>query len=201
MKSIQGNKANSINKLLDFRQSVEYVNHVKRIVNQEFQKHKQILISEFSSHPVTVELEGGVSASNISNTLGGKGNLFAFIGFNSGDSPTQPIHFAFNNISLTQVLIKRDGRSESFVLYPSVDDIFKITPLPWADGRSWAEGIEDGISNLGHFLAKPTDDSRSGGGIQSKNQVSTQVFSKTPYISAMISKFENSIKNLDSLKI
>ena len=117
MKPIQGNKANNINKLLDFRQSVEYVNYVKQIVNQEFQKYKQILISEFSSHPVTVELEGGVNASNISGTLGGRGNLFTFIGFNAGDNPTQPIHFAFNNISLTQVLIKRDGRSESFVLY------------------------------------------------------------------------------------
>ena len=201
MKPVRGNTVNNINKLIDYRKSIQYVNHVKQIVTQEFEKHKAVLKRDFASHPVTVELEGGVNASNTSNTLGGKGNLFTFIGFNSGDSPTQPIHFALDNISLTQVLVKRDGTSSSFVLYPTEDDIFRITPLPWAEGRSWAEGIENGLSNLGHFLAKPSDNSRSGGGIQSQNQVSTRTFSKTPYISKMIKKFEHSIKNLNSLKI
>ena len=129
MKPVKGNKAHSIHKMIDYRTSVEYVSHVKNLVTQEFQKYKNELIRDFSSHPVTVEIENGVNASNISNTLGGKGNLFTFIGFNAGDNPTQAIHFALGNISLTQIVIKRDGTSNSFVLYPSADDIFKICLL------------------------------------------------------------------------
>ena len=38
---------------------------------------KKKLVDRFRNHPVTQEIEGGPSASNSSNTLGGRGNLFS----------------------------------------------------------------------------------------------------------------------------
>ena len=56
-----------------------------------FEKIKKEMIEEFLAHPVSVEILGGPNAENTSETLGGYGNLFSFIGFNEGDSPLQPI--------------------------------------------------------------------------------------------------------------
>ncbi len=197
MDSIQRKIKNAI----DFRKSADYVLHVNRIVNQRFNICKQNLIRDFNSHKVTKEIEAGKSSSNISNTLGGRGNLFSFIGFEPGDKPTLPIKEAINTITLTKIVINKDGSSQSYVMYPSANEIFKITPLPWAEGRSWAQGIENGISNFGYFLAKDSDKSRSGGGIQSEHQISSSQFSPRPYITAMINNFEKCISNLDSIII
>lgn len=186
----------NISKLIDFRKSIEYVKEVKTFVRSEFEVVKKNLINDFDNHVITREIEGGVDSSNISGTLGGRGNLFSFIGFKSGDSPTTPIRVALDKIVLTQTIIRRDGSSESYALYPLPDEIFRITPLPWADGRSWAEGIEKGMSNLGHFLNKPSSYSRSGGGIQSENSVSGAEFRPTPYITELIRNFERDISKL-----
>jgi hypothetical protein len=42
---------------------------------------KARLLQDLNNHPVTKEIESGETASNVSGTLGGKGNLFSFIGF------------------------------------------------------------------------------------------------------------------------
>ena len=47
---------------------------------------ERILIKQFESHPVTKEISGGSSSSNVSGTLGGYGNLFSFIGFHNNSS-------------------------------------------------------------------------------------------------------------------
>ena len=41
----------------------------------------------------------------------------------------------------TKLYLKSIG-VEFNVSIPTAQDIFAITPLPWATGRSWAEGIE-----------------------------------------------------------
>ena len=52
-----------------------------REVEVEIKKIQREMISEFENHPITRELEMGPGGQNISGTLGGKGNLFTFIGF------------------------------------------------------------------------------------------------------------------------
>ena len=52
--------------------------------NKVLERAKKIAIKEFNTHPVTRELRAGPEAQNVSNTLGGRGNLFSFIGFMSG---------------------------------------------------------------------------------------------------------------------
>lgn len=188
-----------INKAVDFRKSPEYNVYLKKIVVERFQSCKDTLLKDLLRHPVTREIQDGINASNLSNTLGGQGNLFSFIGFEQGDKPIEVIKKAIEDITITQTMINKDGSSQSYIMYPSVQELFDITPLPWASGRSWAEGIEKGISNLGYFLASGTRKSRSGKGIQSDHPISKNQFSPKPYLSPMIFKFEKCIHNLNNL--
>jgi len=65
---------------------------IRKSFQKAFQKKKNEMIADFLNHPVTLEIKGGISATNISGTLsGGSGNLFSFIGFDSKDDPIEPI--------------------------------------------------------------------------------------------------------------
>ena len=186
---------------LDYTKSREFVKAVQQVVRNRFLIIKENLISEFESHPVTVEISQGVNASNSSQTLGGKGNLFRFIGFESGSDPISPISQELSRIDITMTRVKRDGTSHTNVIYPSADDVFKITPLPWATQRSWAEGIEKGISNLGQFLNVKSEYSRAGAGIQGSNIDTGSSFRPVPYITLLIKNFEKEIINLSRANI
>jgi len=195
------NSASNIRKEIDFRKSIEYIKAVKQIINQEFNAAKLKLIDDFERHPVTREIEGGTSSSNISGTLGGKGNLFSFIGFKYGDKPTEVIREMFERIEITSITTQRDGFAKTHVLYPRPDDVFMVTPLPWADGRSWAKGIENGISNFGQYLDLKADASRAGRGLQNEKMETGLSFSPRPYITELITDFEKSILSLNRKKV
>ena len=152
-------------------------------------------------HPVTREIDSGKGGSNISGTLGGKSNLFSFIGFKYGDKPTEPIRDLLERIEITSILTRRDGFATTHVLYPRPDDIFRVTPLPWADGRSWAKGIENGISNFGQYVDVESRSSRSGRGLQNENLESGSTFSPTPYITDLILDFERAVSALNKKRI
>ena len=81
---------------------------IKKEFKKEFDKLKNQMIDEFLNHPVSVELAAGPSAGNISGTLGGVSNLFAFIGFSQGDDPLIPILKVLQSTSFRQVdIIKK----------------------------------------------------------------------------------------------
>ena len=195
------NSARNIAKELDFRKSIEYIKEIKEIINAEFSKAKTKLISDFEIHPITREIEGGTGASNISGTLQGRSNLYSFIGFKYGEKPLEPIKDLLDRVEITSILTRRDGFASTNVLYPTPDDIFRVTPLPWADGRSWAKGIERGISNLGQHIDVKSDASRSGRGLQNSNVESGLNFSPTPYITRIIGDFEKTINDLNRRQI
>ena len=52
-----------------------------KAARKKFKEIKQEMINEFLGHPITQEIMGGPSASNISGTLGGTRTLFGFFGF------------------------------------------------------------------------------------------------------------------------
>ena len=169
----------------------------EREIRDKFKNIKNELIKEFLSDPVTIEILQGASGSNISGPLGGVSNLFAFIGFDSGEQPISPILQSLENIQLTykQEIRKRGIGVEFEVSLPTAQDIFAITPLPWATGRSWAEGIEQGLSGLGYLLRK--DGGRSGAAVQSRvNKVRGGRFQNRPYISALIRKYRKKFEEL-----
>ena len=171
---------------------------VRRIVEKEFsQLHKEFLAT-FDNHPVTLEIKGGPSASNISRTLSGRGNLFTYIGFNEGSDPIKPLRELLQTYE-----IKYHPRRESLrvnIDVPSKEKVFASTPLPWATGRSWARGIERGISGLGQYLVKSAKirKSKSGHAIQVKGRVRAGKFSNIQYMSALLNDYYKKIKKLEN---
>jgi hypothetical protein len=148
---------------------------------------KKQMIEEFMNHPVTEEIMNGYNSENISNTLGGYGNLFSFIGFDFGDAPIMPI---IDILEKTNVVFSRSGRNilTANITLPSAQDIFAKTPMPWASGRSWAKGIESGISGLGFYL-NSYGKGNSNAGIQVKSKMRGGRFKNVPYISALLNKY------------
>lgn len=171
---------------------------LKKEVTKRFKKIKKEMVKEFLSLPVTQELLAGENASNISGTLSGVTNLFAFIGFSSGDQPIAPI---LNALERTELLylkeLKQGGKvgAEFTVNLPTAEQIFSMTPMPWAIGRSWAQGVETGISGLG-FLLRKKGKGRSGAAIQSRVKVRGGRFNNTPYISSFIKKYKKRFEDL-----
>ena len=170
---------------------------LEKEIRKEFKKIKDEMLKEFLTDSVTLELLEGAGATNISGTLGGVSNLFAFIGFDSGEQPITPI---LQLLEGTQINYKQEVRKteigvEFDVSLPTAQDIFAVTPLPWASGRSWAEGIERGLSGLGYLLRK--SGGRSGAAVQSRvNKVRSGRFQNRPYISALIRKYRKRFEDL-----
>jgi hypothetical protein len=160
---------------------------VESSLRQTIEETKQQMIQEFMNHPVTEEIMNGYNSENISNTLNGNGNLFSFIGFESGDAPIMPI---IDILEKTNVVFSRSGRNilTANITLPSTQDIFAATPMPWASGRSWAKGIETGISGVGFYIQK-YGQGRSEGGIQSNSKIRSGRFKNVPYISALLNKY------------
>ena len=161
----------------------------------KFEELKNEMIKEFLTHPVTIEIKDGPNASNISGTLGGDTNLFAFIGFNEGDDPITPILEILQNTKYRRTK-ENKGAQEFTVDLPQIKEIFSAAPMPWASGRSWAQGIEVGISGIGYLLRKNSSNSRSGAAIQSRTKVRGGKFQNVPYISAIIRKYEKKFSQL-----
>jgi len=154
-------------------------------------------INEIENHPVSKELENGPDGENISNTLNGKENLFAFIGFDSEDKPVEDLKDIIKQntfLDKKSTFDKKTFELKFNVFTPSLEEIKSQTPLPFERGRSWVKGVEDGISGFGYYvygLVFPT--SRSGRGIQSKNKVRVAAYKPVKYMTELYTKF---IKNL-----
>jgi len=164
---------------------------------KKFERAKREMIKDFLELRVTAEIAAGPGATNISGTLGGYGNLFTFIGFNMSDNPIDPILKLLEQTKYKLSPMNTRGEMTLTVHLPSKQDIFGVTPLPWAPGLSWAQRIEVGMSGLGMYLNTLSDKSRSGAGIQADNQIRSGKFSNTPYISAFIKEWQDKFEKLD----
>ena len=156
------------------------------------------MLANFSAHPVTREIEGGPTARNLSATLVGandRANLFGFIGFDQGEDPTQAIRiYLAQNLEVRQVRkSQKDVIIDFSIDIPSMDKIYALSPLPWAPGLSWAEGIEKGIAGLGQYLVGSTPKGRSGAGIQTKVTLNSGSFKSVPYLTKILASFVNDV--------
>ena len=174
---------------------------IRGLIDPKIKERQSELIKTFEVHPITIELDAGPRASNISGTLGGYGNLFSFIGFSSGDEPTQIISKIFGEKIKFKVKRKNNsGRYQITFFIPSIEEIYGLTPIPWMTGKSWAKSIEEGgLTNLGQYLFSSTgfDDSSSGTGIQAKNRSSGVSFNRMPYVGKLVKDFKQKLLRLD----
>jgi len=186
----------------DLQVDKAYQKEINRVIDQQFNKIKNEFINEFMNHPITQEIQGGISATNSSGTLNGITNLYSFIGFDEGTDPIRPIEELLKKSNYRVLFNNRSADATVIFDIPTAAQIFEITPMPWAIGRSWARGIETGISGLGYYLKK-TKNSRSGLGVQSTSQQvrSGVIFKNSKYISDLINRFNKELKELNKLSI
>jgi hypothetical protein len=166
-------------------------------IHQEFNTIKQQMILDFLSLPVTEEIAAGPDSSNVSGTLSGKGNLFGFIGFEELDKPIEPI---IDLLESSDIVIREGSDYLVTITIPSAASIFNATPMPWATGRSWAKGIESGISGLGFYINK-SGAGRSTAGFQSSKKSQGGNFKRVQYISAFIQKYIKQFSSIKSSKL
>jgi len=171
----------------------EAFNVAQEILNEKLDEY----LKEIEDHPVSEELNQGPDGQNLSNTLNGKENLFAFIGFDAADKPIENLKKIIKEntfLEKSPAFDKKNFQLKFNVFTPSVEEIRSQTPLPFENGRSWVKGVEDGITGFGYYVyGLLFPNSRSGRGIQSKNKIRTTTYKPVKYISEL---YNNFIKNL-----
>jgi hypothetical protein len=174
-----------------------FIKSAKSTIKKEFLEIQKEFLDAFDNHPVTQEIAGGPSATNISKTLSGVGNLFTYIGFSIGENPIRPLRKVLEKYEIN--FHPRKNFLMARIELPTKQEVFAVTPMPWATGRSWARGIERGISGLGKYLVKDTRvaKSKSGFAIQAKSKVRNGKFSNVPYLSTLLNDYYKKIKNLE----
>ena len=190
-------KASLMSELSNTENSKSMRTLLEQTVEARVEKSKKEMANDFANHPVTKELDNGPSSSNISNTLGGYGNLFSFIGFNSQEQPVTQI----KNELQKPVKIKArksifsNGRFKVETNIPTQESLEDSGKIPWSTGLSWIKGIEEGISGLGFFIFKKDGglSSRSKTGVQTKADKGRQ-FKPTLYLTKIYKDFFDSIK-------
>ena len=178
---------------------------VKRLAYKKaygiFYGAKRAMLAEFDRHLITQELKTGETATNISDTLGGYGNLFSFIGFHQGADPTEDLRRLLEMATQFHQTMYRKGAWYFRVELPTREAIEGATQMPWEGGSSWAFAVEKYISGLSHYMYKKWDgaNSRSGMGLQLpyENWEDLQ-FKGRPYISEILNAFRERVnKNRD----
>lgn len=186
---------NSIQKQL--RSDKDLNLQIRVLIEKQFKTAHQKLLNDFREHPITRELQVAEGAPNYSGRLA-EGNLFGFIGFNSGYDPIGPIEklLAKANILIKQRKVMRSGINWAYAVnMPSINDLYKVTPMPWAQGSSWLRELEGrGIPNLGQYMYVDAKTSRSTEGIQGGSRAGGRL--RMSYIKPMLEEFEKNLNNI-----
>lgn len=176
-----------------------------------FNQIRQDMLDEFLNHPITQEIDMGPKLNWSSPFLGGYGDLFSFIGFERDAKPTEPIVKLIKGLRFFTVFSQGLDHKFEIRFFPTLEDVSKVTPMPWAEGRSWAVGIESGISGLGSYLNIETDysppDLRSTAGLQAKDKAGNLVtirsarFRPTKYMSEILNKYRAKFSAISNLSV
>ena len=193
----------------------EIQDEIEKAVKKQFNQEKQNNLLEFDSHDVTQEL-AEPEKGNISNTLGGYGDLFGFIGFEAGSDPVLPVKLAleskikFKSTNLS-IIYPRNARGQFatgkrtknikiIFQVPDLNDFDKAAKFEgWNGGRNWVKGIERGISGVSYYADYPRG--RSERGLQLRGQIKNSAsdrpsgFKTRPYINEIIENFKKNFKN------
>ncbi len=185
-------------------QSQRVIDAAYAIAKSRVESAHEKMLNSFEGHPVTQEIEA--KQSNTSNTLGGRGNLFGFIGFESESEPLADLR----DLLRETVSVRRTSRGARYlgdriiydflVFHPGMSDVERVTPMPGWEPGSWGKKIEKpgGISGLGQYIywkiieGKP-DVSRSTIGTQAKGNLRADGFKPIVYMSEIIQNFKAQI--------
>ncbi len=171
---------------------------IKARIEDQVADAKQEMIEAFVDHPVSRELEAGPDAQ--SSLFLGKGNLFAFFGFNRGDDPVGEVKGILEkNTKIKNITRKNnsDGKYtvEARVTVPTYEELKEQTPLSWTT-RSWLESVERGLLGLNNFIFGKFKAGRSKTGLEAKHAVRSEDFSGVGlnYMSTILRNFKDAIR-------
>lgn len=170
---------------------------VEERVQRIFNRANTELMQDFEVNPITAALEGGANGGT--GGVIGFGSLFSFLGFAAGSDPVAPVRsYLRGSVYLVSMRKKRNELAlrMNFSLPTKGGAIAAAPTLPWSS-ESWVAAIENGVSNLGHYLYHPhsTDKSRSEEAIQVKTKINSATSSSpTPYISQIIDRVARSVE-------
>jgi len=183
------------------RNSTAVADSTDRIIKRRMAGLKGVAMKEFDKHPITRELQQGPSSMNLSGTLGGRGNLFSFIGFYSSTDPIGPVREILkSNLNLVSRQKKIYGTRgvEAFrysLSMPTLDSFSLVARMPWESGNSWVVGIERGISGFSNYMyftrgeGRFASRSRSGKALQSREATNAGTFRATEYITEILNNY------------
>lgn len=177
---------------------------LERPTQKVFQMRKNEMLAEFRNLPVIEALEygPGFGSNDFAGILGGKGDLFSFLGFRRKVKPTNALYAVIKKMKITRSLNVFGGKFLKWqvVDFPSVEAFEKATAdqLEWADGYSWVTGLERGVPGLGRYVNAPFDSmgigqSRSHYGLQKQegsNSASQPINWIRPFLDEWFQKFE-----------
>lgn len=171
------------------------------LIAKKIREEQQQMVELFEDHPVSQEIWAGNSADNSTGLLGGYGNLFSFIGFDEGSDPISPISFILRR--KISFVLKRTNDHGGYVVtmgIPSKEELESVAKVGWLGGRSWLDGIENGLAGLNRYLYDEDygfPQSLSGTAIQVKGSVRKGVSHKrTDYTSKILSDFRERLTRL-----
>ena len=152
---------------------------------------KNELLQNFDEHPVTQEV-ANPSSENVSNTLGGYGNLYGFLGIPEGSNPVGAVRDVLERQVKMKGRItinKRLGVVTFTFTVPDLKDFSSAAPLEW-DTKNWVEGMERGLSGFQYFMN--VKKGRSGQGIQVRAGIRGGKFKNRKYMSQLLNDFRQS---------
>ena len=159
---------------------------------KKFNAAKVIMLRELDNHPITKDLQGSGDSGLVP-----RGTLFGFLGFIEGEDPIRPLKDLLDK-KCTMSFLKNETHSTTKIYtaqIPTKEELYEATPLPWASGRSWLKGIEQGLSGMGNYIDSESDYSRSGEGIQTENANLGGRLRNMPYISTILERFKKRLSS------
>ena len=177
--------------------STKFKKVISSLAQEQLDEAREKIITKFEEHPITQEIEAGPGGSNSSGTLDGYGNLFSFIGFHNSSDPIAPLKKLMRSgFKLMRSPKMRVGRSKIYsaysVSYPDLTEFYKVSSTPWG-GRSWIQGIEDGMSGFGNYMYGKFNVGRSRRGVQNPSRIRTANFRPMEYITEILKEFKEGI--------
>jgi hypothetical protein len=163
----------------------------------KFKSIKRVFFEKFEEHKVTQEIRQ--RGTNISETLGGRGNLWGFIGFWEGSDPIGDLKSGLDEAirlrKYGEVTDKGGELAFEFeVTIPLLSDLKDSAEMPFEGGKSWVHGIENGISGLSHFIYwKNSANSRSQAGFQADNKLRSLSFKPIGYLTPLLKRFRQMV--------
>lgn len=171
------------------------------LLNRKFLDAKEEMLEEFDNDPVTQELLEGPGLENSSFVDAHEGNLFSFLGFDAGDTPTEDLRNILEKQTTKGRVQKTVGddviKYKLEIRVPSLRDVEAETKnLSWTT-RSWVAAIQKGIGGLPSYIFKALGfkNSRSGTALQAKNQVRDGSFRPVNYISKILNNFRKNMRD------